>query len=94
MNFELIDNLFQVSILAAVSFASIILTIRYQERRFMILAFAYASFLMGTLYFVLYLAIIGNIPQVFYVSEISWLASYLFFFVSADSAYEKYDYLF
>ncbi|KMW09506.1 hypothetical protein [Enterocloster citroniae] len=79
MNFELIDNLFQVSILAAVSFASIILTIRYQERRFMILAFAYASFLMGTLYFVLYLAIIGNIPQVFYVSEISWLASYLFF---------------
>ena len=45
----------------------------------MILAFAYASFLMGTLYWVLYLAIIGNIPQVFYVSEISWLASYLFY---------------
>lgn len=79
MNFELIDNLFQVSVLAAVSLAAIILTIRHQDRRFMVLAFAYVSFLMGTLYWVLYLAIIGNIPQVFYVSEISWLASYLFF---------------
>lgn len=79
MNFEVIDNLFQVSMLAAAAIAAIVLTIRYQERRFMILAFAYASFLMGTLYWVLYLAIIGNIPQVFYVSEISWLAAYLFF---------------
>ncbi len=79
MNFEVIDNLFQVSMLAAAAIAAIVLTIRYQERRFMILAFAYASFLMGTLYWVLYLAIIGNIPQVFYVSEISWLASYLFY---------------
>ena len=79
MNFEVIDNLFQVSMLAAAAIAAIVLTIRYQERRFMILAFAYASFLMGTLYWVLYLASIGNIPQVFYVSEISWLASYLFY---------------
>ena len=61
MNFEVIDNLFQVSMLAAAAIAAIVLTIRYQERRFMILAFAYASFLMGTLYWVLYLAIIGNV---------------------------------
>lgn len=79
MNFELIDNLFQVSVLAAVSLAAVILTIRHQDRRFMVLAFAYVSFMLGTLYWVLYLAIIGNVPQVFYVSEISWLASYLFF---------------
>ena len=79
MNFELIDNLFQVSVLAAVSLASATLTIRHQDRRFMVLAFAYVSFMLGTFYWVLYLAIIGNVPQVFYVSEISWLASYLFF---------------
>lgn len=34
---------------------------------------------MGTLFYVLYLAIMGTVPQVFYVSEISWLAAYLFF---------------
>ena len=34
---------------------------------------------MGTLFYVLHLAIIGTVPQVFYVSEISWLAAYLFF---------------
>lgn len=34
--------------------------------------------MMGTLYFVLYLVIRGKVPQFFYVSEISWIASYLF----------------
>ena len=34
--------------------------------------------MMGTLYFVLHLVIRGVVPQVFYVSEISWIASYLF----------------
>ena len=43
------------------------------------LALAYACFSMGTLYFVLHLAITGDIPKVFYVSEVSWLASYLSF---------------
>ncbi|MGM9669556.1 MAG: hypothetical protein ACI3VZ_07360, partial [Faecousia sp.] len=33
---------------------------------------------MGTLYWVLHLFIFGNVPQVFYVSEFSWLAAYLF----------------
>lgn len=35
--------------------------------------------MMGTLYYVLYLIIMGKVPQVFYVAEISWLAAYLFF---------------
>ena len=38
-----------------------------------------SSFMMGTLYYVLYLIIMGKVPQVFYVAEISWLAAYLFF---------------
>lgn len=55
------------------------LSIRYRERRFLILALAYACFSMGTLYWVLYLAILGMFPQVFYVAEISWLAAYFFY---------------
>lgn len=35
--------------------------------------------MMGTLYYVLYLIIMGKVPQIFYVAEISWLAAYLFF---------------
>ena len=45
----------------------------------MILSLAYACFAMGTIYYVLYLVIIGIWPQVFYVAEISWLAAWLFY---------------
>lgn len=34
--------------------------------------------MMGTLYYVLYLFIRGDVPQIFYVAEISWISSYLF----------------
>lgn len=78
MNFELIDNLFQVTALFSMALASAVLAWRKKERQYVILMLFYACFAMGTSYFVLYLAVIGNIPQVFYVSEVSWLASYLF----------------
>lgn len=78
MNFELFDNLFQVGVLGMFSLISGISAIRYKNRCCLILAFAYACFAMGTLYYAMYLAIIGRVPQVFYVAEISWLASYLF----------------
>lgn len=78
MNFELFDNLFQVGVLGVFALIAGISAIWYKNRSCLILAFAYACFAMGTLYYVLYLAIIGRVPQVFYVAEISWLASYLF----------------
>lgn len=79
MNFELLDNLFQVAALGCAAVVAGILALRHKSRHCLILSLAYACFAMGTLYFVLYLAIIGNVPQVFYVAEVSWLASYLFF---------------
>ena len=39
--------------------------------------------MMGTLFFVLHLAILGRVPQIFYTCEISWLAAYLFFLSSS-----------
>lgn len=77
MSFELIDNLFQVAMLGCTAVAAVILALRQKSRHLLILALSYACFSMGTLYFVLHLAIIGDIPHVFYVSEVSWLASYL-----------------
>lgn len=79
MNFEVIDNFFQVAMLGLASIASLVFAIRYQKRQFVFLAFAYGCFTFGTLFYVLHLVILGDIPRISYISEISWLASYLFY---------------
>ena len=78
MNFELIDNCFQVTVLFCAALAAIAAAFRRKDRRFLILALFFLCVSMGTLYWVLHLFILGNVPQVFYVSEFSWLAAYLF----------------
>ena len=78
MNFELIDNCFQVAVLMCAALAAIAAALRHKDRRFLILALFFVCVSMGTLYWVLHIFIFGNVPQVFYVSEFSWLAAYLF----------------
>ena len=78
MNFELIDNCFQFAVLFCAALAAIAAAIRHKDRRFLILALFFICISMGTLYWVLHLFIFGDVPQVFYVSEFSWLAAYLF----------------
>ena len=78
MNFEIIDNAYQVTVLLICMLLSAWLGIR-RTRGFIMLSFGYGCFMMGTLFFVLYLAILGRVPQIFYTCEISWLAAYLFF---------------
>ena len=78
MNFELIDNCFQIAVLLCAALAAIAAALRHKDRRFLILALFFICISMGTLYWVLHLFIFGDVPQVFYVSEFSWLAAYLF----------------
>ena len=78
MNFELIDNSFQVGVLFCAALAAIAAELRHKARRFLILALFFVCVSMGTLYWVLHIFIFGDVPQVFYVSEFSWLAAYLF----------------
>ena len=78
MNFELIDNCFQVAVLFCAALAAIAAALRHKNRRFLLLALFFVCISMGTLYWVLHLFIFGDVPQVFYVSEFSWLAAYLF----------------
>ena len=78
MNFELIDNCFQVAVLFCAALAAIAAALRHKDRRFLILALFFICVSMGTLYWVLHIFIFGDVPQVFYVSEFSWLAAYLF----------------
>ena len=78
MNFELIDNCFQIAVLFCAALAAISAALRRKDRRFLILALFFVCISMGTLYWVLHIFIFGSVPQVFYVSEFSWLAAYLF----------------
>lgn len=78
MNFELIDNCFQVAVLFLAALAATAAALRHKDRRFLILALFFICVSMGTLYWVLHIFILGDVPQVFYVSEFSWLAAYLF----------------
>lgn len=77
-NFELIDNLFQITALLIAMLFACILAIRYGKRRFIVLACDHGCFLLGTTFFTLHLSIMGDIPQIFYVSDIAWIAAYLF----------------
>lgn len=79
MSFELIDNFIQVTVMGIAAACALICSFRFGDRRSLILAFAYSCLGMGTLFYVLHLAITGENPKIFYVSEISWIAAYLFY---------------
>ena len=79
MNFEVLDNLFQTVVLCLSFVTAVVLAFRMRERRLLILSFAYICFAMGTIYWLLHIVIMGMVPQVFYVAELSWGASYLFY---------------
>lgn len=78
MNFEQIDNLFQITLLSLAAFLSTAKAIRYRSRKLLLLALGYACFAMGTLYFILSVSILGDVLPSSYTSEILWTASYLF----------------
>ena len=79
MNFEVVDNVFQVTLLGSMAILSLIVALRRRSRIFLLLCGGYGCMSLGTLYYVLCLMITGKVPQVFYVAEISWIAAYLFY---------------
>lgn len=78
-NFEIYDNVFQTLSLMGMMIVSGAAGLKDSSRKLVVLACAYGSIMLGTLFYMLHLTIIGDIPRVFYVSEISWMAGYLFF---------------
>ena len=78
-NFEIYDNVFQTLSLMGMMIVSGAAGLKYSSRKLMVLACAYGSIMLGTLFYMLHLTIIGDIPRICYVSEISWMAGYLFF---------------
>ena len=82
MNFEVVDNVFQTVTLLLSAAAAFVLSVMKRSRVLMMLSFGYISFMMGTLFYVLHIVILGYNPKIFYVSEVSWLAAYLFFSIA------------
>ena len=78
-NFEIFDNVFQTMSLMVMMIVSGAAGLKYSSRKLVVLACAYGGIMLGTLFYMLHLTIIGDIPRIFYVSEISWIAGYLFF---------------
>ena len=89
MNFEVVDNIFQTVMFLLSAAAAFVLSVMKRSRVLMLLSFGYGSFMMGTLFYVLHIVILGYNPKIFYVSEVSWLAAYLFFFSIALLISEK-----
>ena len=63
MNFELIDNFIQVGVMLVAAVADIIFWFRQKDRIYIILALEHGCYMMGTLYYVLYLFIRGDVSS-------------------------------
>jgi len=75
---ELIDNLTQSAGTLAAFIAAGVLYYRTRRQTFFLLACFLGCFMLGTFHWTLYILLFDSSPQVFYVSELAWIASYLF----------------
>ena len=78
---ETVENAAQ---LAVVSICCGISFVRFRHRRsrlWVLMTLFYGSFLLGVLYWLLYLLFYGYTPQFRYISELSWYTSFLFLFM-------------
>lgn len=75
---ERAENLLEIIVVAVCFFLSLDRALKTRKKGWLILGLVFASYLLGDLYWTLYLFFYGKTPAVFYVSELSWCAAYLF----------------
>ncbi|NLA11459.1 MAG: histidine kinase [Firmicutes bacterium] len=75
---ELIDNTLQFSVTLIACVGAGILYSKSREQAYFLLTCFLGTFSLGTLYWTLHVLLFNYSPQVFYVSELTWIASYLF----------------
>ena len=75
---ESVENAFQLALIAVCMTLSIIYAVREKARDGSLLVMFYGSYLLGDLYWLLYLLFYGHTPKIFYVSDLSWDAAYVF----------------
>lgn len=77
---ETLENGAQLVAVTVCLILSLRCLVRGRERVFELLALFYTCYLLGDLYWQLHLFFYKQTPQVRYVSDVSWLASWLFFY--------------
>ncbi len=75
---ELSENLLEIAVLGICLVLSVTRTLRTREKGWLLLSVMYGCYLIGDLYWTLYLIFYGKTPAVFYVSECNWWSNYLF----------------
>ncbi|MEF9864715.1 MAG: histidine kinase [Christensenellaceae bacterium] len=75
---EIIDNAIQLFITTSCAIWVGTLAAKRKSQSYFILACFYGTFALGLLFWLSYLAIMTYTPKIFYVSDLSWFASFLF----------------
>ncbi|MEG1874736.1 MAG: histidine kinase [Angelakisella sp.] len=89
---EVIDNTAQLAVTMGCTVWAGVLAFRHKSQRYAVLACFYGTFALGLLYWLLYLVLRDYTPKFFYVSDLSWIASFLFLLllnVSVTDAAER-----
>lgn len=75
---ELFDNVSQFLVTLLAGVGAVILFCKSRKQVYFLLACFYGTFALGTLYWTLHILLFDYTPQIFYVSELAWIASYMF----------------
>jgi len=88
---EIIDNAVQLAVTLVCAGISGTLALRQRKQAYTILACYYGALTMGILYWLVYDLITSYTPKIFYVSDLCWMASYLFLLmlVTATASQEE-----
>lgn len=75
---EVIENSIQLAALTVCTVIATICATREKSKRSALLAMFYGSYVLGDLYWLLYLVCYGHTPTFFYVPYLGWYAAYTF----------------
>ncbi|MEG1947189.1 MAG: hypothetical protein RR139_08850 [Lachnospiraceae bacterium] len=75
---EIIDNGIQLFVTTGCAVWAGTLAVRRKSQSYFILACFYGTFALGLLFWLSYLVIMTYTPKIFYVSDLSWFASFMF----------------
>lgn len=78
---ELVDNLIQFCAVLLGCIWSGMLYLKNRHQPYFLLSCFYGCFALGLLYWILYFILFGETPDLFYVSEIIWIASFVLLYL-------------
>lgn len=75
---ELLNNLLQLLVTLLATIGAGILFSKDHLQAYLLLTCFFGTFMLGTLYWTLHVLLFNCTPQIFYVSDLAWVASYIF----------------